>query len=164
LKISILILIITQQPPCYATSFCLLKNYCCVAIKSELKDFDGKKGLAILEPNLTPHMLSGSVANNIRLGYTGGAVDMYIPINDYKNGELVYCYDINSLYPSVMLNKPIPVGNPTFFNGNILKNKINDPFGFFYCRINSPKYLEHPIIQTHVKTNDGLRTIAPLGT
>lgn len=35
---------------------------------------------------------------------------------------------------------------------------------FFYCKINTPDNLEHPIIQTHIKTEDGIRTIAPLGT
>lgn len=108
------------------------------------------------------HKLSGQVANEIRNGYTGGAVDMYIP-KPYKK-ELVYCYDVNSLYPSVMLNNLLAVGQATFFNGNILKNCFgNNPFGFFYCKITAPKYIEHPIIQTHVKTKNGTRTVAPLG-
>lgn len=34
----------------------------------------------------------------------------------------------------------------------------------FYCKIISLEYLKHPIIQTHVKTDAGVRTIAPLGT
>lgn len=36
--------------------------------------------------------------------------------------------------------------------------------GFFYCNITAPEHLEHPIIQTHIKTQDGIRTISPLGT
>lgn len=38
---------------------------------------------------------------------------MYIPTND--NNELVYGYDVNSLYPYVMANFPMPVGNKTYF-------------------------------------------------
>jgi hypothetical protein len=41
---------------------------------------------------------------------------------------------------------------------------MKDHFGFFKCKITTPEYLEHPIIQTHVKTSNGIRTIASLGT
>ena len=41
--------------------------------------------------------ISGKVASDIRESYTGGAVDAYIP-----EGENVFCYDVNSLYPYVM--------------------------------------------------------------
>jgi hypothetical protein len=39
-----------------------------------------------------------------------------------------------------------------------------EAFGFFYCKIKAPDNLKHPIIQTHVKTEGGIRTIAPLWT
>jgi DNA polymerase type B, organellar and viral len=102
---------------------------------------------------------------NIRKSYTGGAVDVYIPIN--KDNETLYYYDVNSLYPSVMLNNPMPVGNPIAFDGDIRKV---DPqsFGFFYCKITSPEFLEHPLLQCpegrRIKTSEGLRTIAGLGS
>ena len=48
------------------------------------------------------HKLTGNIADHIRHGYTGGAVDMYIPTN--PEGTLVYCYDVNSLYPYSMAN------------------------------------------------------------
>lgn len=98
---------------------------------------------------------------NIRKSYTGGSVDVYIPQN--INNEILYCYDVNGLYPSVMLNNPMPVGKPIAFEGDIL---LKDPnaFGFFFCKITSPEYLEHPILQRKIKTNQGPRTIAGLGT
>ena len=104
--------------------------------------------------------LSCKIARNIRSGYTGGAVDMYIPYN--KEKTLIYVYDVNSLYPSVMEKQDIPVGKPLLFKGDIRKIDPN-AFGFFYCKIKAPENLKHPIIQTHVKTNNGIRTIAPLG-
>jgi hypothetical protein len=64
------------------------------------------------------HMLSGKIAENIRLSYTGGAVDMYIP--KLIKGKKIYAYDVNSLYPSVMADKEFPIDNPTYFIGNIL--------------------------------------------
>src|SRR6266404_700085 len=84
--------------------------------------------------------------------------DMYIPSAETK----LYAYDVNSLYPSVMQNCDMPTGHPIFFKGDI---RVTDPnaFGFFYCNIIAPENLNEPIIQTHVKTNNGLRTIAPLG-
>lgn len=112
-----------------------------------------------LKENTIPQ-LSGKIANEIRESYTGGAVDMYIP--KPPKGEKVYCYDVNSLYPFVMKDNAMPIGKPVFFKGDI---RVVDPdaFGFFYCKITSPDNLMHPILQTHVKTESGLRTIAALG-
>lgn len=104
--------------------------------------------------------LSGQIANEIREGYTGGAVDMYIPFNE--DGENIYAYDVNSLYPFIMFDKAMPVAKPIYFEGNI-REQDDNAFGFFYCNIKTPDNLEHPIIQTHIKTEDGIRTMAPLG-
>ena len=45
-------------------------------------------------------MLSGEVADNIRLSYTGGATDMYL--SKPPKIKKIYAYDVNALYPSVM--------------------------------------------------------------
>ena len=58
-------------------------------------------------------MLSGKIAENIRKGYTGGAVDMYIP--QLIKAKKIFAYDVNSLYPSVMKDKEYPIGSPTYF-------------------------------------------------
>jgi hypothetical protein len=107
------------------------------------------------------HMLSGDIANDIRQGYTGGACDMYVPFPP-KDSE-IFGYDVNALYTTAMAKYKLPVGKPTYFSGDITKVNKN-AFGFFYCKITTPNELEHPIIQTHVKTDDGLRTVAPLGS
>ena len=104
--------------------------------------------------------LSGQIAKDIRQGYTGGAVDMYIPKS--KAGVKIKCYDVNSLYPSQMESQLMPVGIPTLFKGNI-RLIDHKAFGFFYCNIIAPDKLKHPILQTHVMTNNGIRTMAPLG-
>lgn len=55
-----------------------------------------------------------------------------------------------------------PSSPPTYFEGDI--RKINPKaFGFFHCKIVAPEGLKHPILQHHVKTKDGIRTVAPLG-
>jgi len=114
----------------------------------------------------------GEVYRNIKLSYTGGAVDMYIPKPplDLK----IHAYDVNALYPFVMLSNKYPIGDPIYFEGNIInhyrqlsiENSLyskSRPFGFFYCKIIAPKDLKHPILQIHHKTKDGIRTISPLG-
>jgi DNA polymerase type B, organellar and viral len=102
--------------------------------------------------------IMGQVSKNIRSGYTGGSVDMYIP-----NGIKIRAYDVNSLYPSQMQSQLMPVGMPTYFNGNIL-NFNENAFGFFYCKIIAPDDIKHPILQTRVKINGVTKTIAPIGS
>jgi hypothetical protein len=103
-------------------------------------------------------LLSGLIFNDLSKSFTGGSTDMYIP-----SGENIYAYDVNSLYPYVMNNFDMPIGNITFFEGNILK--INSKaFGFFECIITAPKDLKHPILQSKIDTGNGIRTISPLGT
>jgi hypothetical protein len=58
--------------------------------------------------------LSGKIAKDIRQGYTGGAVDMYIP-----EGINIKCYDVNALYPSQMEAQLMPIGK--FINQHTLK-------------------------------------------
>jgi len=113
-----------------------------------------------LKLNTIPSLF-GKIANDIRTSYTGGAVDMYIPRP--PKGIKLFGYDVNSLYPFVMKEYPMPTGKPIQFFGDIRKI---DPkaFGFFFCEIIAPDNLKHPIIQTHVRVNKGIRTIAPLGT
>jgi len=104
--------------------------------------------------------ITGRVYTDIKLGYTGGSTDMYIP--KPPKGKKIYAYDVNSLYPSVMLLNKYPILNPTHFQGNILDFETK-PFGFFYCKITAPDNLLHPILQIQHKTKDGVRTLSPLG-
>jgi len=112
-----------------------------------------------MEKEVIPQ-LSGKIAEDIRQGYTGGAVDMYIPKS--IPGKNVNCYDVNSLYPFQMNEHLMPTGTPSYFTGDIRKIDPN-AFGFFYCKIIAPDNIKHPIIQTHVKTKNGIRTVAPIG-
>jgi hypothetical protein len=102
-------------------------------------------------------LITGQIFNDLKLGYTGGSTDMFKPF-----GNNIFRYDVNSLYPYVMKNNPMPVGNIAFFEGNILEIDKN-AFGFFKCEINATKDLKHPIIQTKFDTGNGTRTISPVG-
>ena len=110
-------------------------------------------------PANTIYQLSGNVESDIRESYSGGAVDVYIPHNRvtpfFSNikplHKGLFSYDVNSLYPTVMAYNEIPVGKPIAFEGNIRQVEPN-AYGFFYCKITSPAYLEHPILQRKIKT------------
>jgi hypothetical protein len=110
------------------------------------------------------YQIHGLAEQNIRQSYTGGAVDVYIPHNK-KDNELIdlFYYDVNSLYPSRMLKLDMPIGKPVAFEGNIRKLDPN-AYGFFYCKITSPDYLEYPILQRKIKTSEGIRTVPGLGS
>ena len=53
------------------------------------------------------------------------------------------------------------VDKPIYFEG-VVRSINPEAFGFFYCKIKTPNDLKYPVLQTHVKTKDGLRTVAAL--
>jgi DNA polymerase elongation subunit (family B) len=163
---------IVKYPTLSSLAFAIFRTHFLVKDEDIPKDVYNEKGNVIKSIYSNFHMLSGVISDKIRQGYTGGAVDMYIPkppaqatplILEGGKGVKIYAYDINSLYPFVMKEYPYPIGTPTYFEGNILKIE-NNPFGFFYCKIIAPDNLLHPILQTHIKTKDGIRIISPLGS
>lgn len=94
----------------------------------------------------------------IKESYYGGITEVY-----KGKGFNINSYDINSLYPSAMLNNPMPVGFPKYFSGNIL---LSDPnaFGFFKVKVSTPLDLNKPTLPMRLKTEDGVRTVFPTGT
>jgi len=56
----------------------------------------------------------------------GGICEVYIPKVDKGN-----LYDVNSLYPSVMLNKEYPLGRPVYK----ISDKLEDYYGICYAMI-----------------------------
>ena len=122
-------------------------------------------------PENSIYQILGRVERNIRESYTGGAVDVYIPHNritsfmEKVNAFFIklYYYDVNSLYPFVMAHFNMPIGKPKVFEGDIRNIDFNS-YGFFYCKITSPENLAHPLLQRRIKTSEGIRTIAGLGS
>ena len=113
-----------------------------------------------MEENTIPK-LQGQIFEDISKGYTGGHTDVYLP-----RMENAKHYDVNSLYPFVMSEFDMPVGPIHKFEGDIFMYEDN-PFGFFLCKIKTllvdGKPMERPLLQTKVKSDNGVRTIAPLG-
>ena len=62
-----------------------------------------------------------------------------------------------------MKEYPMPVGIPTYFEGDITKVEYK-PFGIFEVQVEAPKDMGIPILQTKLNTEKGgLRTVTPLG-
>jgi DNA polymerase elongation subunit (family B) len=110
-----------------------------------------------LDLNKSIPVITGDAFDFIKKSYTGGHVDVYNP-----HGFNVHHYDVNSLYPFVMKNYPMPVGDLTFFEGDILQLK-DRPFGFFEVECVAPEGLHIPVLQSRLVTPDGVKTLAPLG-
>nr|YP_025890.1 DNA-directed DNA polymerase [Moniliophthora perniciosa]AAQ74286.1 DNA-directed DNA polymerase [Moniliophthora perniciosa] len=112
-------------------------------------------------------LIHGEIFNFIKESYTGGSVDVYKPCIEFKNENTkVYRYDVNSLYPFVMKNFPMPTGEPIYFEGDILNiynNEGDKPFGIFEVEITTPEYIKIPLLQKRIKTDKGYRTISPIG-
>jgi DNA polymerase type B, organellar and viral len=93
-------------------------------------------------------LIHGEIYKNIKEGYTGGSVDVFKPY-----GLNLFSYDFNSLYPFVIKNFPMPVGHPTYFEGDISLKETN-PFGIFEVEITSPENCNVPILQHRFKVNN----------
>ena len=114
-------------------------------------------------------IIDGDLFNKLKEAYTGGSVDVYRP--QPEKGDKIYRYDVNSLYPYVMKAFNMPIGNPTFFEGDISLigpntgyNLMNKPFGFFEVEVEAPKNMKIPLLQIRLKTKYGYRTVAPVGS
>lgn len=73
----------------------------------------------------------------IRESYCGGRTEVFAPYIEYG-----YHYDVNSLYPYVMKNFPIPYGKPTMFKGD----KAREIFKYWYNFGQGAGFLECDII------------------
>ena len=74
----------------------------------------------------------------IRKSYNGGVCF----VNDkFKERELenVKCYDVNSMYPSIMVSKLLPYGKPIFMEGKYQENEVY------------PLYIQHVFVYFKLK-------------
>ena len=76
----------------------------------------------------------------IRRAYYGGHTDTYKPY-----GEDLYYYDVNSLYPFVMKEFPMPGGVPVW-HGNLGGKDLDSMFGFIEAYVVCPKTIKKPFL------------------
>lgn len=83
----------------------------------------------------------------IRRSYYGGHTDTYKPY-----GEDLYYYDVNSLYPFVMKEFPMPGGVPVW-HGNLDGMDLDSIFGFIEAYVVCPKTIKRPFLPYRDKNN-----------
>lgn len=76
----------------------------------------------------------------IRRGYYGGHADAYKP-----NGENLYYYDVNSLYPYIMKSYPMPGGEPVW-HGNLEGQDLENLYGFIEAYVECPHNITRPFL------------------
>jgi len=94
-----------------------------------------------LNTNTFLSKIRSDLHNEIRNAYYGGRVDVFKP-----HGEGLYYYDVNSLYPTVML-KPMPVGKGVLTS----EKNLNKLFGVVQARVVCPDNLSIPILPYRTK-------------
>jgi hypothetical protein len=100
-----------------------------------------------------PMINKPSIYKDIKQGYYGDITEVYKPY-----GENLFYYDVNSLYPFVALNDMpgLRCEKLTYYRDN---SDISELFGFFYCKVESPKDLYLGLLP--VRVNLGINF--PLG-
>ena len=99
----------------------------------------GQKAFKYMFPVL-PH----EVDADLRQAYKGGFVYLN-PLFKNKLLNGVISYDVNSLYPSVMYDKPLPYGLPVYFKGQYKPDK---KFPLYICVIRANFELKKGFIPT----------------
>jgi hypothetical protein len=98
-------------------------------------------------------LLTNSEDNFVRDAYLGGATDFYM-----AEGENIYWYDVNSLYPYAML-EPVPYKIIDKHN-DLSSVKVSDFKGFVKAKVTCPENIVNPIVACK---HEG-RTIYPRGS
>lgn len=105
-----------------------------------------------LSNNLSTEQVSYlDIEKKIRAGYYGGRTEVFTPwaepfhVRDVKQ-VVAYHYDVNSLYPSVMIDHEYPVGFPEYTNKPDLAEgyykqwlKYHEGLGFIKCAVYIPE-------------------------
>lgn len=104
---------------------------------------------------------SGNASQFIRNSYSGGRVEVFRPhfLSSEHMDNFLYSYDVNSLYPSVMMDS-MPIGEPVFKSDNL---NLNVP-GFYEAVVEVPADTYIPILPVKWgKTPETTRLIFPCG-
>lgn len=100
-----------------------------------------------------PYINNRALFDDIKSAYYGGMTEVYRPTNDQN--EVLYYYDVNSLYPYVALN-PMPGLECKYFDNFKNSTRLtSDMFGFFYCDIKTPDNIYIGLLPVR-KQNSGL--------
>lgn len=108
--------------------------------------------------------LSRSTDEDVRKAYFGGRVEIFKPL--FEGPGKLRCYDVNSLYPTVMREVPrvgdIPDGYPTKFITNDF-NYRPDSIGFYEAEVEVPDHMYVPPLGVNWLVDGETKFIFPTG-
>lgn len=124
-----------------------------------LRWFLEKPLYSIVQPSDTQSHLDKFV----REGYFGGRTEIFKPLYQAKSEEeRIYCYDVNSLYPTVMSRNSFP--NKFKKWAMTLKEFQEEEFGYWKCEVEVPEDCYFPVLGvSHTDKNKNTRFIFPTG-
>lgn len=93
----------------------------------------------------------------VRKSYFGGRTEVFKP-EFHSKTKNIYCYDVNSLYPTVMRNNDFP----TNFKCETL-TWYEDKMGFYECEIEVPKDMYLPPLPVVEKVGRSSKLVFPTG-
>lgn len=92
--------------------------------------------------------LSKALDPFVRKSYLGGRTEIFNLVYDNPK-KLLNCYDVNSLYPTVMLENDYP-SEFDYWTDEFEKGKL----GFYHCKVKCPKNMKIPILGAKLKVNE----------
>ena len=102
------------------------------------------------------HVLDKDVDRFVRKSYQGGRTEIFSMVYNHATKPL-YCYDVNSLYPTVMRDNEFP-SKPKFSTTEFLP----DEMGFYHCKVFAPD-IHIPILGTKYKIDKTESFVFPIG-
>jgi hypothetical protein len=124
-----------------------------------LRWFLKKPLFSIVQPSDTQSHLDEFV----RAGYFGGRTEIFKPLYQAKTEkEKIYCYDVNSLYPTVMARNSFP--NKFKKWAMTWEDFENEEFGYWKCDVEVPEDCYFPVLGvSHTDKQKNTRFIFPTG-
>jgi len=102
------------------------------------------------------YSLDKDVDRFVRKSYQGGRTEIFNMV--YSNSSKpLYCYDVNSLYPTVMRDNEFP-SKPKFSTTDFLP----DEMGFYHCRVFCPD-MHIPVLGAKIKIGKSESFVFPKG-
>lgn len=92
------------------------------------------------DENFPIHIPTKNQDTFIRRGYYGGRSDVFKP-----KGENLFYYDVNSLYPFIMKEYPMPCGVPVWHR-NFEGKELDSLFGFIEAYVVCPNNISKPFL------------------
>ena len=96
-------------------------------------------------------MINGKLWCDARETYRGGLVDSFQFFRKVEKGEKIRYIDFNSLYPHVMCNFPVPVGQPLIIEEDFDEYLSGNFFGLISCKVLPPNNVMFPVLHINIR-------------